>query len=66
MGLSKLFMELDCSCWRSILFITSEGDVHCLDAKVNIDGNALYRQKRISEMNDPHKRMRVAQARSTT
>ena len=54
MGLSKLFMELDCSLLEiNPLVITSEGDVHCLDAKVNIDGNALYRQKRISEMNDP-------------
>ncbi len=53
MGLSKLFMELDCSLLEiNPLVITSEGDVHCLDAKVNIDGNALYRQKRISEMND--------------
>ena len=47
-------MELDCSLLEiNPLVITSEGDVHCLDAKVNIDGNALYRQKRISEMNDP-------------
>ena len=54
MGLSKLFMELDCSLLEiNPLVITSEGDVHCLDAKMNIDGNALYRQKRISEMNDP-------------
>ena len=54
MGLSKLFMELDCSLLEiNPLVVTSEGDVHCLDAKVNIDGNALYRQKRISEMNDP-------------
>ena len=47
-------MELDCSLLEiNPLVVTSEGDVHCLDAKVNIDGNALYRQKRISEMNDP-------------
>ena len=54
MGLYKLYMELDCSLLEiNPLVVTSEGDVHCLDAKVNIDGNALYRQKRISEMNDP-------------
>ncbi len=54
MGLSKLFMELDCSLLEiNPLVITTDGDVHCLDAKVNIDGNALYRQKRIAEMNDP-------------
>ena len=54
MGLSKLFMELDCSLLEiNPLVITTDGDVHCLDAKVNIDGNALYRQKRIADMNDP-------------
>ena len=47
-------MELDCSLLEiNPLVITSSGDVHCLDAKMNIDGNALYRQKRIAEMNDP-------------
>jgi succinyl-CoA synthetase beta subunit len=35
------------------LVITSEGDLHCLDAKLNIDGNALYRQPKIKEMHDP-------------
>ena len=54
MGLSKLFMELDCSLLEiNPLVITTDGDVHCLDAKVNIDGNALYRQTRIADMNDP-------------
>ena len=33
--------------------ITPAGDLHCLDAKVNVDGNALYRQKKIQEMHDP-------------
>ena len=35
------------------LVITPAGDLHCLDAKVNVDGNALYRQKKIQEMHDP-------------
>ena len=35
------------------LVITSSGDLHCLDAKINIDGNALYRQKEIVTMRDP-------------
>ena len=53
MGLSKLFVELDCSLLEiNPLVVTTDGDVHCLDAKVNIDGNALYRQKRIAGMND--------------
>ncbi len=54
MGLAKLFEDLDCSLLEiNPLVVTEEGNVHCLDAKVNIDGNALYRQKRLSEMNDP-------------
>ena len=54
MGLAKLFEDLDCSLLEiNPLVITREGNVHCLDAKVNIDNNALYRQKRISGMHDP-------------
>ena len=54
MNLSKLFHELDCSLLEiNPLVITSEGNVHCLDAKVNIDGNAMYRQKRLAAMHDP-------------
>jgi succinyl-CoA synthetase beta subunit len=54
MGLSKLFHELDCSLLEiNPLVITDAGDIHCLDAKVNIDSNALYRQPRLAEMNDP-------------
>jgi len=53
MGLAKLFHELDCSLLEiNPLVITQTGDVHCLDAKVNIDGNALYRQKPIQAMRD--------------
>jgi succinyl-CoA synthetase beta subunit len=53
MGLAKLFHELDCSLLEiNPLVITETGDVHCLDAKVNIDGNALYRQKPIEAMRD--------------
>ena len=54
MGLSKLFEECDCSLLEiNPLVVTSVGDIHCLDAKINIDGNALYRQPAIAEMNDP-------------
>ena len=54
MGLAKLFQELDCSLLEiNPLVITQSGDVHCLDAKVNIDGNALYRQKRLAALHDP-------------
>ena len=54
LGLAKLFDDLDCSLLEiNPLVITTEGNIHCLDAKVNIDNNALYRQKKIAEMHDP-------------
>ena len=54
MGLAKLFIELDCALLEvNPLVITTAGDIHCLDAKVTIDGNALYRQKAVAAMHDP-------------
>ena len=54
LGLAKLFIELDCALLEiNPLVITTEGNIHCLDAKVTIDGNALYRQKGLQEMRDP-------------
>ena len=35
------------------LVITDEGNMHCLDAKVGIDSNAMYRQPKLAEMHDP-------------
>ncbi len=53
-GLAKLFTELDLSLLEiNPLVITADGDIHCLDGKINIDGNALYRQPRLREMHDP-------------
>jgi len=53
MNLARLFIELDCSLVEvNPLVVTKAGKVHCLDAKVNIDGNALYRQKRVAAMRD--------------
>ncbi len=52
--LSKLFHDLDCSLMEiNPLVITTAGDIHCLDAKIGIDGNALYRQPELAAMNDP-------------
>ena len=52
--LANLFQELDCSLVEiNPLVVTSDGQVHCLDAKVNIDGNALYRQQRLAGLRDP-------------
>lgn len=54
LGLAKLFQELDCALLEiNPLVITSEGKVHCLDAKINIDGNALYRQPKLKALQDP-------------
>lgn len=35
------------------LVITEAGNLHCLDAKIVIDGNAIYRHKDLQEMHDP-------------
>jgi len=54
LGLAKLFVELDLALLEiNPLVITAEGNLHCLDGKINIDGNALYRQARLREMHDP-------------
>ncbi|MEM0955046.1 MAG: ADP-forming succinate--CoA ligase subunit beta [Pseudomonadota bacterium] len=54
MGLAKLFEEKDLALIEvNPLVITDEGNLHCLDAKVGVDGNALFRQKAVQEMHDP-------------
>ena len=53
-ALSKMFVERDLSLLEiNPLVVTDSGDIHCLDAKVSIDGNALFRQKSLAAMNDP-------------
>lgn len=52
--LAKLFKEKDLALLEvNPLVITTAGNLHCLDAKINIDGNALYRQKALRDMHDP-------------
>jgi succinyl-CoA synthetase beta subunit len=52
--LAKLFVESDLALLEiNPLVITEAGDIHCLDAKVTLDGNALYRQKALGAMQDP-------------
>lgn len=52
-GLAKLFVENDLALLEiNPLVITKEGNLHCLDAKLNIDSNALYRQPKLREMHD--------------
>lgn len=54
LGLSQLFHDKDLALLEvNPLVITTEGNLHCLDAKINIDSNALYRHKDLQEMNDP-------------
>jgi len=53
-GLTKLFLEKDLSLIEvNPLVITDEGDLICLDAKINVDSNALYRQNQIASLRDP-------------
>ena len=54
LGLAKLFADFDLALLEiNPLVITSEGNILCLDGKINIDGNALYRQPKLREMHDP-------------
>ena len=54
LGLAKMFVDCDLALLEiNPLVITTEGNLHCLDAKLNIDGNALYRQPELKEMHDP-------------
>ena len=53
MSLSRLFEECDLALLEiNPLVVTLDGDVHCLDAKVSVDSNALFRQKSLLEMRD--------------
>ena len=53
LGLAKMFDEKDLSLIEvNPLVITDEGNLHCLDAKLNIDENALYRQAQVAKMRD--------------
>ena len=50
----RLFLECDASLVEvNPLIVTKSGDVVALDAKINIEANALFRQPRVREMRDP-------------
>lgn len=54
LGLAKMFQELDFALLEiNPLVITEQGNLHCLDGKINIDGNAIYRQPKLKAMHDP-------------
>ena len=52
-GLAKMFVEKDLSLVEiNPLVVTKAGDLICLDGKINIDDNALYRQPDLLAMRD--------------
>ncbi|MCO4785828.1 ADP-forming succinate--CoA ligase subunit beta [Marinomonas atlantica] len=54
LGLSQMFHDHDFALLEiNPLVITDEGNLHCLDGKINIDSNAVYRQKKMQEFHDP-------------
>lgn len=53
MGLYQAFVDNDCSIAEiNPLVTTTDGEVLALDAKLNFDDNALYRQKAVEELRD--------------
>ncbi|WP_020559196.1 ADP-forming succinate--CoA ligase subunit beta [Thiofilum flexile] len=49
----KMFVEKDLSLVEiNPLVVTAEGNLLCLDGKINVDGNALYRQPELVAMRD--------------
>jgi succinyl-CoA synthetase beta subunit len=54
LGLAQMFTEKDLALIEiNPLVITDAGNLHCLDAKIGVDGNALYRQHELREWHDP-------------
>ena len=53
LSLAQMFVERDVALLEvNPLVITQAGYLHCLDAKVTIDSNALYRQPKLRAMQD--------------
>ena len=51
--LCRMYVDTDCSLLEiNPLVVTKDGQLVALDAKINFDSNALYRQKDIVEMRD--------------
>jgi len=52
-ALYKAFVDTDCSLAEiNPLVLTEDGDIVALDAKMNFDGNGLFRHKEIQELRD--------------
>jgi succinyl-CoA synthetase beta subunit len=53
-GVGKMFVECDLTMLEiNPLIITKDDRIVCLDGKVNIDDNALYRHPKLNELRDP-------------
>lgn len=53
-NLGKMFTSCDLSLLEiNPLVVTKQGDILCLDGKINIDDNALYRHPDLKAMRDP-------------
>jgi succinyl-CoA synthetase beta subunit len=53
MNLYKAFVDTDCSLLEiNPLVLTGDGNLICLDAKINYDDNALFRHVRIRDLRD--------------
>lgn len=54
LGLAKMFEDLDLALIEiNPLVVKDDGNLHCLDAKLGVDSNALYRQPKVRDMHDP-------------
>jgi succinyl-CoA synthetase beta subunit len=54
MGLYQLFMDKDLSLVEiNPLVVTADGELLALDAKINLDDNALFRHQDLEELRDP-------------
>jgi succinyl-CoA synthetase beta subunit len=52
-GLARAFTDLDCALAEiNPLIVTKSGEVMALDAKINFDGNALFRHRELAELRD--------------
>ncbi|MCW5589081.1 MAG: ADP-forming succinate--CoA ligase subunit beta [Legionellales bacterium] len=53
LALGKMYQDLDLSLLEiNPLVVTKQGNLLCLDGKINIDDNALFRQPRLRDMRD--------------
>ena len=59
-NLVKLFLDNDCSLIEiNPLIVNTDGDLIALDAKINLDDNALFRHKHLQTLYDPAQQNQV-------